>query len=167
MDDIERQFLTNVARESSKLSNSMTGENASKYTGMQNKRTEQILRKVVNSNKNGATGSTPVAPVGDFGGISLEPLEITSDMINEIREFDGDVILPENVGRGDVMGNPSVIQSSNTNELVKDDRQMEFSFTKISADEVYNQYDCVLKELTNVKKELQSIKDLIYKIYDE
>ena len=161
MDNIERQFIQGITNQSANVSNTMAGGNASKYTGLQNKRTEQILRNVTNNSNSGAMGPTPVAPDGDYQNIKLDTIDITQDMIEEIRELEGDVLLPENVGRSNVMGNPSVIQKESPIKDVKDDKQMELDFGKISADHVYEQYEVVINRLNKLDNELKLIKTLI------
>jgi len=167
MDDIERQFIQGIAKHSNIMSKSMAGENASKYTGLQNKRTEQILRNITNNSDTSAMGPTPIAPNGDYQNVSLEPLEITQDMIEEIREFGGDVLLPENVGRGDVMGNPSVVQKEHFKSNSVDDNQLELDFSKISTDQVYEQYDVVINKINKLDNELKNIKALIESKYND
>ncbi len=168
MDNIERQFIQGIAKQSINMSKSMAGENASKYTGLQNKRTEQILRNITNDSKNGVMGPTPITPSGDYQNVSLEPLEITQDMIEEIREFEGDVLLPENVNRGDVMGNPSVVKKKDQfKSNIVDDNQLELDFSKISADQVYEQYEVVINKMNKLDNELKNIKNLIESICND
>ena len=162
MDEVEKTFIQSILRQSSTVSKSMAGENASKYTGLQNEKTQQILQNIAKDSPKGATGNTPVAPQGGFENNQLQPLEITAEMINEIRELEGDVLLPENVGRGDVMGNPSSVKSVvENNEQVVDKNQLEFNFDKISVDDVHEQYDKIITLIGKLQKELKTIKALV------
>lgn len=107
---------------------------------------------------------------------NLQPIQITPEMIKEIQELEGDVLLPEYANRKNIVGNPSQHSlkpnTSQTNPYQQSDpNQLEMNFDKITVDHVYDQYGEVLKSIDlmkkEFKKELQIIKNLLESVINE
>lgn len=167
MDDVEYQFTRGLAKNMSDIKRTMTNGQSSKYTGFGGQRNEELARRLVREGKGrgDVAGSTSPVYQPDNMDTNLKPIEITPDMIKEIRELEGDVLLPEYANRKNIMGNPSQ-QISNQQPQgnfspSSDPNQMEMNFDKITVDHVYEQYEEVLKEVRLAKKELQIIKGLL------
>lgn len=160
MDDVEYQFTRGLAKNMSDIKRTMTDGQSSKYTGFGGQRNEELARRLVREGKGrgDVAGSTSPVYQPDNMDTNLKPIEITPDMIKEIRELEGDVLLPEYANRKNIMGNPSqqipTQQSQGNFPPSSDPNQIEMNFDKITVDHVYEQYNEVLKQFGLMKKEL-------------
>jgi len=177
MDDIELQFMKGVTQDITHLKGKMTDGQSSKYTGFGNQRDVEIARQIVRENKGRGDVAGSASPVyqPDNMDQNLQPIQITPDMIKEIQELEGDVLLPEYANRKDIVGNPSqisgqqtVMQNYNNNQNIQyDPNQLEMNFDKITVDHVYEQYGEVLKKIDLLKKELKIIKNLVESVIND
>lgn len=177
MDDIEYQFVESLARNMSELNGKMTDGKSSKYTGFGGQRNEQLARKLVREGKGRGDVAGSTSPIYQPNNMdtNLKPIEITPDMIKEIQELEGNIILPEYANRKNIIGNPSQVHTiSNSNKqnqlppnVASDPNQLELNFDKISVDNVYEQYGEVLKQINFLKKELKVIKGLVETLVNE
>jgi len=178
MDDTELQFMKGVTRDMSHLKGKMTDGQSSKYTGFGNQRDIEIARQIVRENKSRGDVAGSTSPVYQPENMdqNLQPIQITPQMIKEIQELEGNVLLPEYANRKNIIGNPSQLSVKPNNTQVNpyqpnDPNQLEMNFDKISVDHVYEQYNEVLKSIDlmkkEFKKELQIIKNLVESVVNE
>lgn len=170
MDDVEYQFTRGLAKNMSDIKRTMTDGQSSKFTGFGGHRNEELARRLVREGKDmgDVAGSTSPVYQPENMDTNLKPMEITPDMIREIQELDGNVILPEYANRKNILGNPSQQRPTIPNQQSQgnfppssDPNQIEMNFDKITVDHVYEQYNEVLKQIGLMKKELQIIKGLL------
>lgn len=178
MDDVELQFMKDVTQNVTQLKGKMTDGQSSKYTGFGNQREVEIARQILRESEGRgdvAGAASPVYQPDNMDG-NLQPLHITPEMIKEIQELEGDVLLPEYANRKNIVGNPSQHNlQPNTNQpnpyQSSDPNQLEMNFDKITVDHVYEQYGEVMKSIDlmkkEFKKELQIIKNLLESVINE
>jgi hypothetical protein len=168
MDRTEEEFLLDFGRRISNINKSITETGNSKYGLSKSlQQVEGIARQLVKNKSRGGTPSVPPYFNNDFDeSMTLEPIPITPEMIKEIKELE-DELLPEYANRKQIEGNPSLKPNNQVqqNNIQSDPNQLEFNFDKISVDDVYQQYETLLKEFTlfqkRVTKELKVIKGLV------
>jgi len=149
MDNIEAQFMMSVATEMNATQKRVTDGHNSDKSGLNSKNIDALKEKL---------GSEVVVSNDSY----LQPLQITNDMIRDIKEFDGE-ILPES---NNLINTPNPIQSVINNPIPQniDKNQLEFDFEQVRADDVFKELNIVkqliLKQNIEIKNIMNSISEI-------
>jgi hypothetical protein len=168
MDDIEAQFIGSVTNQMGRIDKSVTDGQNSEKSGLSNQKTtalrEQIARQMASKGANVDGGYNP--PSID-PNTQLEPLQITPEMIKEIRELEDD-ILPEMKKSGaNIIGNPSFLQSRQQGQIPVNNQntpQLEFNFEQKTIDTIYEKLDDLEQKM---EKQFKVAKQLLEAILND
>jgi hypothetical protein len=170
MDDIEAQFIGSVTNQMGRIDKSVTDGQNSEKSGLSNQKTmllrQQIAQQMA-SNPNRANVDGGYYPPSIDPNTQLEPLQITPEMIKEIRELEDD-ILPEMKKSGaNIGGNPSSLRLSQQSQIPVNNQntpQLEFNFEQKTIDTIYEKLDDLEQKM---EKQFKVAKQLLEAILND
>lgn len=158
--DIEEQFILNVAREANRVNSNITNESGSKH-GLKKQLSPELVRYLKQQQAKFNTDGGYNPPSVD--DVTIEPIQITPDMIREIQEFGEDFLLPEMKKKQQLLGNefvkPNVGGNIPPQQCYDDKNQLELDFSRVM--KVDDVHDLVVELKAEFKKDIKELKKLL------